>query len=198
MKNEKLLALKELGVGEFAHLNGKLESHLSGTYALLREWGNPEYVCDAGLYHAVYSTQPMRKLGIPHNEYSPADRPGIRGIIGKDSEELVYLYGACDRDYFYPRIGSPKPDYRDRFTGKNLALSSNALRDLLEITMANELEICLSGPAFKETHRKDYIELFDRFQGLVSAKAFDRYREVFELGAGAPVRPFPRPGFMDQ
>jgi len=123
----------------------------------------------------------MRKLGIPHKEYSPSDRPKIRGIIGKESEELVYLYGACDRDYFYPRIGSPKPDYRDRFTGKSLELPPDTLRDLLEITLANELEICLSGPAFKEIHRKNYIELFDRFTGIVSAKAYARYREVFGL-----------------
>jgi hypothetical protein len=177
---DKLGALRELGVGEFAHLNGKLESHLSGTYGLLMEWGNAEYVCDAGLYHAVYSTQPMQRLGIPHNEYSPADRPKIRGIIGEEAEALVYLYGACDRDYFYPQIGSPAPDYRDRFTGKSLLLPSRTLRDLLEITMANELEICVSGPAFKETHRKDYIELFNRFNGIVSAKAYERYREVFE------------------
>jgi hypothetical protein len=58
--NGKLLALKDLGVGEFAHLNGTLEHHLLGTCKLLMEWNNPEYVCDAGLYHAVYGTQPNR------------------------------------------------------------------------------------------------------------------------------------------
>lgn len=179
--SSKFLTLKELGVGEFAHLNGDLESHLLGTYKLLKEWDNPEYVCDAGLYHAVYGTQPMQKLGIPHNEYSPSDRPKIRGIIGEESEQLVYLYGACDRDYFYPQIGSPKPNYRDRFTGKNQVLSSIALMDILEITMANELEICISGPSLKEINRDNCIELFDRFNGFVSAKAFARYREVFKM-----------------
>jgi hypothetical protein len=175
----KLSALKALGVGEFAHLNGNLESHLLGTYGLLREWDNPGYVCDAGLYHAVYGTQPLQRLGIPHKPYSPSDRPGIRAIIGEESERLVYLFGACDRDWFYPQIGSPMPIYRDRFTGDSLELPSGTLRNLLEITIANELEICISGPAFKEAHRGDCIELFDRFEGLVSAKAFERYKEVF-------------------
>lgn len=103
---DKFSALKDLGVGEFAHLNGDLESHLLGTYRLLTEWDNPAHVCDAGLYHAVYGTQPMERLGLPHKKYSSSDRPGIREIIGKESEALVYLYGACDRDFLYPRIGS--------------------------------------------------------------------------------------------
>lgn len=178
-KNQKLSALKELGVGEFAHLNGKLEAHLLGTYALLLEWENPEYVCDAGLYHAVYGTQPMERLGIPHNDFSPSDRPEIRAIIGEEAEHLVYLYGACDRDFFYPLIGSPKATYRDRFTGETPELDSRTLRDLLEITLANELEISISGPSVRDGDRMNYIHLFDRFRGLVSVKAFNRYCEVF-------------------
>jgi hypothetical protein len=177
--NDKLLALKNLGVGEFGHLNGNLESHLLGTYELLVEWNNPGYICDAGLYHAVYGTQPMKKLGIPHKEYSPSDRPKIREIIGKESEHLVYLYGACDRDYFYPQIGSAKAIYRDRFTGKKLELPSEKLKEILEITIANELEICISGPLIKENNRNGFVELFDRFNGLVSEKAFNRYKDVF-------------------
>jgi hypothetical protein len=178
-KNPKFLALKKLGVGEFSHLNGSLESHLLGTYALLVEWKNPGYVCDAGLYHAVYGTQPLKALGIPHKEYSPSDRPKIREIIGEESEQLVYLYGACDRDFLYPQIGSPGALYRDRFTGKEQGLLSGTLRDLLEVTMANELEICISGPSIKKKHRHSLIELFDRFQGLVSEKAYNHYKSVF-------------------
>jgi hypothetical protein len=175
----KLLALKELGVGEFEHLNGNLESHLLGTYELLREWDNPEYICDAGLYHAVYGTQPMKRLGIPHKEYCPSDRSKIRQIIGVESEHLVFLYGACDRDYFYPQIGSPMAMYRDRFSGKKLVLPFKTLKDILEITLANELEICMSGPLTKENNRNNFVELFDRFNGLVSVKAFNCYREIF-------------------
>ncbi|GEM_PF-590382 len=177
---DKFSALKKLGVGEFGHLNGNLESHLLGTYQLLKEWNNPGYICDAGLYHAVYGTQPMKRLGIPHGEYSPDDRPKIREIIGEESERLVYLYGACDREYFYPQIGSPMAVYRDRFTGKKMELPSKTLRGILEITIANELEICLSGPMFKENNRDNYIGLFNRFKGLVSTQAYGRYQEIFE------------------
>jgi hypothetical protein len=178
--NDKLLALKNLGVGEFAHLNGNLESHLSGTYGLLVEWNNPEYICDAGLYHAVYGTQPMTRLGMPHKEYSPSDRPKIREIIGTESERLVYFYGACDRDYFYPQIGSSMAVYRDRFTGEKQELPCGTMKALLEITMANELEICISGPMFREKNREGLVELFDRFEGLASEKAYSHYKSVFK------------------
>lgn len=177
---DKFLALKNLGVGEFAHLNGNLESHLLGTYELLKDWKNPGYICDAGLYHAVYGTQPLKRLGILHKEYSPSDRPIIREIIGEEAEHLVYLYGACDREYFYPRIGSPKAIYRDRFTGTKLELPFKALTGILEITLANELEICRSGPLIKENNRDNYVELFDRFEGLVSAEAHSFYKSVFK------------------
>lgn len=177
---DKFFALKESGIGEFAHLNGDLESHLLGTYKLLKEWDNPEYVCDAGLYHAVYGTQPLEKLGLRHKVYPPADRSRIREIIGEDSEQIVYLYGACDREFLYPQIGSPRPVYRDRFTGKKLVLPPKQLSDILEITLANELEICISGPSIMELHRKNYIELFDRFEGMVSANAYNRYHEVLK------------------
>jgi hypothetical protein len=177
----KWLALKNLGVGEFAHLNGDLETHLIGTFRLLAEWGNPAYVCDAGLYHAVYGTQPMPRLGIPHREFSATDLPQIRAIIGEAAEHLVYLYGACDRDFFYPQIGSDNPVYRDRFTGSEFGLPAGTLRDLLEITIANELEICLSAPAFLERSRGNYVELFNRFKPLISVKAFRGYQEVFGM-----------------
>jgi hypothetical protein len=179
--NDKFSALKALGVGEFSHLNGNLESHLLGTYQLLMEWKNPGYLCDAGLYHAVYGTQPLKRLGIPHKEYAPSDRPKIKAIIGEESEQLVYLFGACDRDYLYPQIGSSNAIYRDRFTGKDQELPSKTLNAILEITMANELEICMSGPRFKESNRNDIIELFNRFEGLVSLNAYNFYREVFEV-----------------
>lgn len=175
----KFRALKDLGVGEFAHLNGSLEEHLLGTYKLLAAWKNTQFVCLAGLYHAVYGTQPMKALGIPHNDYLPSDRPKIRKIIGSRAEALVYLYGACDRDYFYPQIGSSVTIYRDRFTGAETSLPAITLSSVLEVTIANELEICRSSRPFMEENRQWFIGLFDRFDGLVSKKAYESYRETF-------------------
>jgi hypothetical protein len=177
----RFLALQGLGVGEFAHINGSLEAHLLGTHELLTRWNNAPFVCTAGLYHAVYGTQPMEALGIPHKNYSPSDRPHIRSIIGRRAEALVYLYGACDRDYFYPQIGSSDAVYRDRFTGAEGPLNRRTISALLELTLANELEICQGSLAFMEQHRDWFIDLFDRFERCVSPSAFAAYRETFGI-----------------
>jgi hypothetical protein len=71
--------------------------------------------------------------------------------------------------------------YRDRFTGREQLLSGAALSNLLEVTMANELEICGSSRTFLEEHRGWFNELFDRFERHVSAKAFAHYRHTFAI-----------------
>lgn len=172
---EKFAALKALGVGEFVHLNGSLESHLHGT-----QWGNPEFVCDAGLYHASYGTQPMKELGLAHKEFLASDRLHIQKIIGVKAENLVYLYAACDRDYFYPQIGVDRLQYRDRFTQKERFLASDTLSQLLEITLANELEIYLKDNGVMRQNKDWFVQLFDRFKGLVSVSAFNYYQQVFK------------------
>ncbi len=42
---------------EIAHFNDDFFSHLRHTADLLIKWQNTEYVCLAGLCHAVYGTQ---------------------------------------------------------------------------------------------------------------------------------------------
>jgi hypothetical protein len=74
---------------------------------------------------------------------------------------------------------------RDRFTGKKRELSAKGLSALLEITMATELEICISGPSLKEKHCINLVELFGRLKGLVSVKAYGRFQEVFGIYSGA-------------
>src|SRR5579864_1151588 len=94
-----LRQLHALGAGAFAHVNGSLALHLRGTEALLRRWGNREAVCLGGLYHAVYGTDritgSLADLGM---------REAIAAVLGSEGEELAYLYGACARETFHPRI----------------------------------------------------------------------------------------------
>lgn len=168
----KVSALKDLGVGEFSHLNGSLKDHLIGTYQLLKNWGCSSVVCDAGLYHAVYGTQPMKALGLPHKPYRESDRPAIQSVIGKKVEALVYLYAACDRDFFYPTIGTGREIYRDRFTAIKYELNKETLATLLELTLANELEIVLSDSALTEKHRSWITNFLSRCSGLVSETVF--------------------------
>lgn len=167
-------ALQSLGAGELAHLNGTLATHLRGTATLLRDWGAPEPVCTAGLYHAAYGTDAFCAALA-----SPAMRHNIRDLIGTPAEELVYLYGACQRDHYYPRIGTPAQlQFSDRFTGTDYAISPDQLACLCELILANELEIASGSAAFRAEHGASLRELFDRMDGLASDAALHAYRRI--------------------
>src|SRR6185437_14963348 len=121
-----LRQLQTLGADAFAHVNGSLAVHLRGTEALLRRWGNRDAVCLGGLYHAVYGTDritgSLADLGM---------RGAIAEVIGAEAESLAYLYGACARETFHPRIGTPDQlMFADRFVHCEYPIAASQLRDL--------------------------------------------------------------------
>jgi hypothetical protein len=167
--------LAKLGAEELQHLNGSLLSHLQGTYELLKGWGNREELCQAGLYHAVYGT-----FAFEGSLVDLKKRESIAALIGAEAEKIVYYYGACNRDYFYPRIGRvDEPILLNRFTRQFENISEQMLRDLLELTLANELEIIKRDDAFFAERRVRYESLFDRFEPFVSVRGFEEYQRVF-------------------
>jgi hypothetical protein len=166
--------LQALGAGEFAHLNGSLSMHLRGTEALLREWGAADVVCVAGLYHAVYGT-----AGYNSALTSLAGRKNIAELIGVEAESLAYLFGACNRRVFYPRIGTDSQlMFADRFTNAEYEIGFLQLTQLCEITLANELEIASNSPQFKALHGPYFSHLFERMSGLVSKAGFRAFRTI--------------------
>jgi hypothetical protein len=172
---EELFAeLQALGAGEFEHFNGSLEAHLRGTEALLREWGASESLRVAGLFHAVYGT----------DGYNPAlttlaDRNVISELIGPATEELVYLYGACNRKVFYPRIGTEEQlTFADRFTNSEYAITPSQLAALCELILANELEIASDSAEFRAKNRAALSQEFERFSGVVSEAGFAAFRSM--------------------
>lgn len=175
---EKILhKLKSFGAQSLGHINGDLEEHLKGTYKLLRDWGNADYICLAGFYHAVYGTH-----GFPQQLVTLEYRTDIAKIIGKKAEELVYFYGACDRTYTYNEIiYKEHPSYKDRFTGKIFTPSKNILLSFCELTLANELEIAKNNEKFREQYGNELIKLFCKMDGYVSTDGFNYFKEVFSI-----------------
>lgn len=159
--------LHALGAAAFPHVNGTLERHLHGTERLLRQWGGREALCIAGLYHAVYGT-----AGIEGCLTGLDARDAIARIIGAEAESLVYLYGACDRERFHPRIGTAAQNgFVDRFAAREYAITDAQLRDFCEITVANELDLALGNPHFAQRHGDALLELFARMRGSISEAA---------------------------
>jgi hypothetical protein len=166
-----------------AHVTGSLLDHLEGTARILREWGSPAHLCDAGLAHAVYGTSgfPLALLDVR------TERSTLVGLIGAEAEHLVYLYGACDRERVYPQIGVERQvRMHDRFDGRVYSLEPRQLAELMELTFANELEIAAADAAQADAVERAYGALFRRSRGLVSASAsatFERLCGAARIGA---------------
>lgn len=79
--------LRSRDTSDIAHVNGDFFSHLQGTANLLDRWGNAEYVCLAGLCHAVYGTQGFTQGILEHDE-----RQVLREVVGREAEEVAYFY----------------------------------------------------------------------------------------------------------
>jgi hypothetical protein len=134
---EKFKQLSALGADEFEHINGSLIDHLNGTKSLLEQWSAPIQLRDAGLYHAAYGTS-----GFEENLISTAQRQNIVVIIGKEAEDIVYTYCACDRKYFWPQFSLPNtPQFKNRFTEEFYQLTQQQPCHFCELTAANELQI---------------------------------------------------------
>ena len=171
---ELFAQLQALGAGEFEHLNGSLEAHLRGVEAMLRSWGASETLCAAGLYHAVYGTD-----GFNPSLTSLAGRQDIADLIGAEAEALTYLFGACNRKAFYPRIGTPSQLlFVDRFSNSEYEIGQDQLALLCELILANELEIASNSDEFRAQYGSALSRLFERMTGLVSKAGFDAYRRI--------------------
>jgi hypothetical protein len=175
--DEAFAKLQALGAGEFVHLNGPLSEHLRATEKLLREWGNREPLCIAGLYHAVYGTDAIegRLVGLDY-------RTTIAGVVGPEAEEIAYLYGACARKSFHGRIGTPQQQlFTDRFTQTEYQITPSQLRDFCELTIANELELAVASEAFRSKYGAELAKFFRRMKGLVSDAAFRAVGQILCL-----------------
>jgi len=123
------------------HLHGTLLDHLVATEDLLRSWGCPEDLCRAGLVHATYGTDGFAPFLVP-----PDDRTPLAAAAGPEVEEIVYLYASCDRSFVYPQLPGEGPvRFRDRFRQTTAVPPPASLRDFVDLTLANELEVARSG-----------------------------------------------------
>ena len=172
--DELFARLQALGAGEFEHLNGSLAAHLRGTERMLREWGGSEPLCTAGLYHAVYGTDGYDPALAPL-----AERGVIAKLIGAEAEALAYLYGACNRTVFYPRVGTAAQlVFADRFSNGEYDLRAGQLSQLCELIVANELELASNNAGFRTKHAAAMSRLFDRMSGLISPGCAQAYRRM--------------------
>lgn len=127
--------LHELTADESPHSGRTLLEHLTGTYELLEQWGNPKDVCIAGLFHSIYGTQYYTVQST-----SLSDRKRIVDVIGARPEELAFLFCTTDRISFFTQADQASPMLVDTTTAKSVPVNDDTLRALIEIEIANRIE----------------------------------------------------------
>ena len=165
--------LREHGAEAIDHPGGTLYAHLGRVHDRLGALGHDPQVQLAGLAHAVYGTD-----GFDLTLLAVTDRAVLRGLVGDRAEELVYLYGACERS----RTWTSLPDTRqvwDRFTGGPRTLSPEQIRPFVDLSIVNELDVAEQDPAFVTRHGAYFRTLFHAWAPLASPAVLAAARRTF-------------------
>ncbi|KZN37882.1 hypothetical protein N480_14155 [Pseudoalteromonas luteoviolacea S2607] len=169
---ERVEQLQSLG-SDIEHINGTLTKHLLGTYHLLKSWDLCEELCLAGLFHAVYGSDPTRSrlLGVEK-------RAEVANMIGSRAEMLVYMFCSCDKPKVLPQIGTQSPImFIDRFTGEQSPFPEEFLNDFCELTIANDLDVARNKAV--EQYHQDLLRMFKNMYPLVSEKTQAELDKLF-------------------
>ncbi|MER6360289.1 DUF6817 domain-containing protein [Kitasatospora sp. NPDC001527] len=175
MTAEALAILKAVGAEGIEHPGGTLLAHLRRVSALLASWGARPALVSAGLCHAFYGTD-----GFPVALLDVERRAELVEAIGAEAEALVHFYASCDRKSSYQGLTDDRGTFVDRFTGAPLDPGLEARRDFAEITAANELDIAAVSPEARLRHGADLLDLFTRWQPLLSESAWAHCRSVLD------------------
>lgn len=152
----KIGFLCERGAATRPHSAVSLLSHLLGTRELLVEWGCPEALCDAGLFHSVYGTEDFGHAVVPATARTP-----VRELLGARAERLAYVFGTMERDSLYETVRSPGPHaVTRRADHRSIALGRDEVADLCHLVLANWLE---QRPRLAEPYR---LALGDELRGM--------------------------------
>jgi len=154
--------LRDHGAESIEHPGGTLYSHLCRVEQRLAAVGAAPHVQLAGLTHAAYSTDGFDLALIPWT-----DRDLLRPVIGMEAEELVYLYGACDRDRTWPNLVTTSTVH-DRFTGQERVLAPRHIGPFADLSIVNELDVIEQNPALLIKHGDYFHDLFARWAPLTS------------------------------
>ncbi|BCL15542.1 DUF6817 domain-containing protein [Micromonospora sagamiensis] len=155
--------LRERGTETIAHPGGTLYAHLCRVHDLLGTFGHGGDVRLAGLTHAAYGTD-----GFDLALLDPCDREPLRALVGADAEQLVYLYGACDRRRSWPDLVTTR-HLVDRFTGRVETLAPELLRPFVDLSIVNELDVLVHDPTVARRYGDYFRSLFATWAPVASS-----------------------------
>ncbi len=128
--SEVIEFLETMGAREVVQ-NGQtsLFDHLCSVADRLARWDCSEQLIYAGLLSCVYKTA------------AAVQRQTVGSLVGRETEELVYLYHIMDNAHFWDNALDRSPfKLVDRKTRLKIEISEAQYRDLLVLLLASEMD----------------------------------------------------------
>eukprot|EP00467_Chlorarachnion_reptans_P002416 CAMPEP_0114514796 /NCGR_PEP_ID=MMETSP0109-20121206/16356_1 /TAXON_ID=29199 /ORGANISM="Chlorarachnion reptans, Strain CCCM449" /LENGTH=309 /DNA_ID=CAMNT_0001694883 /DNA_START=316 /DNA_END=1245 /DNA_ORIENTATION=- len=122
------------------------DEHLKGVQAVLRNWGAPTHLANAGLFHSIYGTEGFQGFSLPLSQ-----RNAVRSLIGGRAEKLAFVFCMLDRSTFDETVFAWAGRVDENATTHTLRarpelgrfrmeLDSEEWLDFVELTLADWLE----------------------------------------------------------
>jgi hypothetical protein len=164
------------GADELEHAGGSLYVHLHRVAKRLTTLGASDTVVLAGLAHAAYGTD-----GFPTHLFDwQQERSVLEAVIGPEAELIVYRYGSCERETTWRDLAEHHT-VTDRFTGTSEELSVADLRDFIDLTIVNELDVLDHAPALAPKLRPFLQDQIPRWQSLASPTVLAEANRILQL-----------------
>ncbi|MEU4195245.1 DUF6817 domain-containing protein [Kribbella sp. NPDC026611] len=164
------------GADELDHAGGSLYVHLHRVAKRLGSLGASDTLVLAGLAHAAYGTD-----GYPTHLFDwQTERPVLESVIGPEAELLVYRYGACDRETSWRDLAEHRT-VADRFTGTSEELGTEDLRDFVDLTIVNELDVLDNDAELAPKLGAFLKEQIPRWQSLTSPAVLAEAQRILGL-----------------
>jgi hypothetical protein len=167
--------LVEHGADDIEHAGGSLYAHLNRVYDRLGALGLDEPLRMAGLTHAVYGTD-----GFPVSLLDVADRAVLRELVGAEAEEQVYRYGGCDRGHSWRALATTR-EIHSRFTGHVEAPEPAQLRDFVDLSIVNELDVAEHDREVARKYGDYFRSVFGDWAGLATPAVIADARRVLNF-----------------
>ncbi|MGW1339695.1 DUF6817 domain-containing protein [Kribbella sp. NPDC002412] len=164
------------GADELEHAGGSLYVHLHRVAKRLTTLGASDTLVLAGLAHAAYGTD-----GFPTHLFDwQQERSVLEAVIGPEAELIVYRYGSCERETTWRDLAEHRT-VTDRFTGTSEELSGADLRDFIDLTIVNELDVLDHAPALEPKLRPFLQDQVPRWQSLASPAVLAEAYRILQL-----------------
>jgi hypothetical protein len=166
----RLRFLRNASTEGMPHSDRGLFDHLLGTRQLLVEWEARPALCDAGLFHSVYSTEHYERKALPLSR-----RDEVQQLIGDEAESLVFLFCMMRRETLYQNLRKGRDfSVQHRETGEWTPLTEGQFHDLITLSFANCLEAFPRCPWSDRRNIRRGLRYFRKYAIPTAQSAFDR------------------------